>query len=101
MPTDYWLIFAYFMIFFSVVLCGIIPMIFRLLNARRRFHRYDLERQVIRYSCPHAFLTLQSIYSDVQLDISDIDDQNFQRINSPEEPIIYEQIRFIDDDTSV
>lgn len=42
MPIDDWLIFAYVMIFSSVVFCGILPMIFRLIN--------DRERQAIAYS---------------------------------------------------
>jgi hypothetical protein len=93
MPTDDWLIFAYIMLFSSVILCGLFPMIFRLFNARRRFYRYTLERLAIEYSCPDAFLTSQSIYNDVQVDISDV--QTFQAIDP------YEQIPFIDDDTSV
>ena len=43
MPIDYWLIFACTMIVFSVILCGILPVIFRLYNARQRFHGYQLE----------------------------------------------------------
>lgn len=101
MPTDDWLIFAYVMIFSSIIFCGILPMLFRLLNVRRRFHRYDLERQAIEYSCPHAFLTLQSIYSDVQIDISEMDTHDFHPMNSTEEPIVYSQLAFIDDDTSI
>lgn len=50
MPIDDWLIFAYVMIFTSVVFCGILPMIFRLINARRRFHRYYLERFAMEHS---------------------------------------------------
>jgi len=99
MPTDDWLIFAYIMIFSSVILCGLLPMIFRLYNDRRYFYRYNLERQSIEYSYPHAFLTLQSIYSDVQLDISDIHNNNYQDFH--EQSIIYAQIPFIDDDTSI
>jgi hypothetical protein len=87
MPIDYWLIFAYIMIFTSVIVCGIFPMILRLFNARRRFHQYDLERQAIEYSFPHAFLTSQSIYSDVQFD------------NHPD--YSHEQIPYIDEDTSI
>jgi hypothetical protein len=81
MPTDAWLIFAYFMIFSSVILCGLLPMIFHLLNARQSFYRYNLERLEI---------------------ISDINQQNFQRIDSHEQSITYAQIPFIDhDDISV
>ena len=97
MVIDEWLILAYIMLFSSIILCGILPIIIRLLTARRRFNRYQLERQAIEYSCPHAFLTRQSIYSDVQIDISDIEPQSLQRINSHEQPTIYTQIPFIDD----
>jgi hypothetical protein len=92
MPTDEWLILAYIMIFSSVILCGLLPMIYRLVHARRRFHRYNTERQLIEYSCPYALLTSQSIYSDVQSDESDL-----HQLDSP----IYAQIPFIDDDISV
>jgi hypothetical protein len=84
MPIDDWLVFAYIIIFTSVILCGIFPMILRLRNDRRRSHLYDLERQTIAYSCPHTFLTSQSIYSD-------IDHPDFQT----------EQIPYIDEDTSI
>ncbi|CAF1439830.1 unnamed protein product [Adineta steineri] len=101
MLTDEWLILAYIMIFTSVILCGFLPMTFRLVNARRRFHRYDLERQAIEYSCPHAFLTSESIYSDVQLDISDLHNDthlDFQRTNSNEQSITpVTELPFIDD----
>ncbi len=76
MPTDAWLIFAYFMIFSSVILCGLLPMIFHLLNARQSFYRYNLERL-------------------------EIISENFQRIDSHEQSITYAQIPFIDDDISV
>jgi len=98
MPTDGWLIFAYFMIFSSVILCGILLMIFRLLNARQDFYRYSLERLAINYSCRHVLLTSQSIYNDVQLDI---DHEHFPCIDSHEQSITYVQIPFIDDDISV
>ena len=54
-------------------------MIYRLMAARRRFHRYDLERQLIESSCPNALLTSQSIYSDVQLGVSDLHQQNIPK----------------------
>jgi hypothetical protein len=104
MPVDNWLILAYIMIFSSVILCGLLPMILRLYNAHRRFHRYDLERRAIAYSCPNAFLRSQSIYSDVQVDIADLPTDypsSYARIDSHEHPNIYEQIPFIDEDTSV
>jgi hypothetical protein len=104
MPTDEWVILAYIMIFSSVILCGLLPMIFRLRTARQRFHRYDLERRAIEYSCPYAFLTLESIYSDVQVDTSVIHNDihpDFQRINSNEQSTLYTQIPFIDLDTPV
>jgi Gpi18-like mannosyltransferase len=88
MLIDDWLIFAYIMIFSSVILCGFLPIIFRLYNARRRFHRYDLERQAIKYT----FLTLESIYSDVQIDTSDIQKADYLDF--------HEQIPYIDEDTS-
>jgi hypothetical protein len=100
MPTDEWIILAYIMIFSSVILCGLLPMIFRLHNARQRFHRYDLERQAIEYSCPYAFLTLKSIYSDVQVDTSDIHN-DIHPVNSNEQSTLYTQIPFIDVDTPV
>lgn len=85
MPTDDWLIFAYIMLFSSIVFCGILPMIFRLINARQRFHRYDLEREMIEYSSPH-----QSIYSDLK----DIPFARIVSLNS------VEQIPYIDEDIS-
>ena len=88
MPIDDWLIFAYVIMFTSVLLCGIIPAILRLRNDRRRFHRYKLERQAIEYSYPHIFLTTQLVNTDVQY-ITDHPD------------LQYEQIPYIDDDTSI
>jgi len=72
MPVDDLLIFAYLMLSASIILCGLFPMISRLLNARRHFHRDETDRRLIRFSCPHAFLPGQSIYTDVQLDVLDI-----------------------------
>ncbi|UJR09768.1 hypothetical protein I4U23_013995 [Adineta vaga] len=99
MPTDDWLILAYIMIVSSVILCGIFPMIPRLLNARRRFYRYDLERQAIEYSCLHILTSSESIYNDLQIDVSDSPhfiDFQFQSFNTKEQ-----SIPFIDDNTSV
>ncbi|CAF0930755.1 unnamed protein product [Adineta ricciae] len=99
MPTDQWLILAYIMIISSVILCGILPMIFRLYNARRRFHRYDLERQVIEYSCLHNLTTSESIYNDLQMNISDLPqfmELDFAMFGGKEQSIPY-----IDDNTSL
>ena len=41
---------AYAMLFSSVIVCGLLPMVLRLLNARQRFHRNDLERQTMLHS---------------------------------------------------
>jgi hypothetical protein len=100
MRTDPWLILAYMMIISSVILCGILPMILRLRNARRRFYRYDSERRAIEYSCFHALTTTESIYSDTQLDVSDFPhgaDLSFQSVLQPKE----QPVSFIDDDTDV
>ena len=50
MSADYWLMLAYAMLFSSVMVCGLLPMVLRLLNARRRFHQSDLERQAMLHS---------------------------------------------------
>ncbi|CAF2715718.1 unnamed protein product [Rotaria sp. Silwood2] len=89
------------MIFSSIILCGLLPMILRLFNARQHFYHYNLEHQNVECTNPNEFVTLQSNSSDVQLDLFDIHNKiykNFQRINSFEQPIIYTQIPFIDDD---
>lgn len=92
MPVDIWFILALIMIFSSILLCGILPMIIRLLNARKRYFRYLVEMNDIECSNPDAFLSLQSIYPDGQ------------RLNH-EQPIIshgrsfnYSNIPFIDDE---
>ncbi|CAF1210352.1 unnamed protein product [Rotaria sordida] len=97
MLTDNWIVLAYIMIISSIILCGILPMILRLFNDRQHFYHYNLERQNIEYSSSNKFLTLQSNDNNVDYKI----DQNFQRINSFEQPIFYTQIPFIDDDTFV
>lgn len=83
MPTDDWLIFAYVMLVSSVVFCAILPMIFRLITARRRFHRYELERQAIEYSSSYTLFSPQSI--DLNDDIP---------------RTTMEQIPYIDEDSS-
>ena len=65
MPADDWLIFAYVMIFSSVVFCGILPMIFRLIN--------DRKRQAIGYSYSSTFFPVESIYIDPMVVPSDND----------------------------
>ncbi len=76
--------------FTSVLLCSITPVILRLRNDRRRFHRrYNLEQQALEYSFPHIiFLTSQLVDTDIQFDTDQPDLQ-------------YEQIPYIDDDTSI
>ncbi|CAF1562263.1 unnamed protein product [Rotaria sp. Silwood1] len=96
MFTDNWMILAYVMIFSSIILCGLLPMILRLYNARQYFYHYNLE-----CSNSNEFIILQSNNSNKQLNKYNQINQNFQRINSFEQPLIYTQIPFIDDDASI
>jgi len=96
MPVDNWLILALIMIFSSIIFCGLLPMIIRLLISR---HRYRLELQQISCTTPDGFLNLQSFYHNIQIKTDD-------NMNSHERSVLYSQIPFIDDltkqdDTSV
>lgn len=90
MPVDSWLILALIMIFSSVIFCAILPLIIRLIIARKRYRRYRLELEEIACSTPDALLNLQRIYQNIQI-------QNDEKRNSHEFSIIYSQIPFIDD----
>ena len=98
MQTDYWMILAYVMIFSSIILCGLLPMILRLYNARQDFYYDHSVHQPIERSSRNECVNLKSNYSDEQLVLFNI---NFQRLNSSDKPIIYTQIPFIDDDAFV
>ena len=63
MPIDDWFVFAYCMLFSSIIICGLVPMFFRLLNARQRYYdRFQFENE-------------SSIHFDYEL-IPYIDDDN-------------------------
>ncbi|CAF3559749.1 unnamed protein product [Rotaria sordida] len=90
MPVDNWLILALIMIFSSTIFCGLLPIIIRLLIARRRYRRYLVEFQDIECSTPDVFPNLESIYHDVQI-------HNDEQINCHEHSILYSRLPFIDD----
>ncbi|CAF2802848.1 unnamed protein product [Rotaria sp. Silwood2] len=90
MPVDNWLILALIMIFSSIILCGILPMIIRLIIARRRYHRYLTEFQDIAGSTIDVSSNLQSIYHNAHIN-------NDEQINSHEHSILYSRLPFIDD----
>jgi hypothetical protein len=90
MPVDNWLILALIMIFSSIIFCGVLPMIIRLLIARQRYQRYRIELQDIASSASDVYLNLQSIYANIELNKND-------DIDSHEHTILYSQIPFIDD----
>lgn len=88
MPIDNWLILALIMIFSSVICCALIPMIIRLLNARQRYRRYRLDLRDIESTSPDTFRR-SSITSDRQIKTKHRDS------------LLFSQIPFIDDETSV
>ncbi|CAF1007916.1 unnamed protein product [Adineta steineri] len=98
MPIDNWFILALIMIFSSFLLCGLLPMVIRLIIARRRYRRYRIELQQIACSTPDAVINLQLIYHSIQMNTDD-------NLNFHEHSVLYSQIPFIDDlskdDTSV
>lgn len=94
MPVDNWLLLALIMIFSSVLLCGVLPMIVRLFIARRRYRRYRLDLQEIAEASPDLFGTLSSTHSDPQ-------SMPYERSGSRQYSIVYSQIPFIDDETPV
>ncbi|CAF3306116.1 unnamed protein product [Rotaria socialis] len=98
MPTDYWMILAYVMIFSSIILCGLVPMILRLYNARQDFYHDHSVHQAAERSSRNACVNSKSNYGDEQLALSDI---NYQRLNSYDRPNNYTQIPFIDDEAFV
>ncbi|CAF2047951.1 unnamed protein product [Rotaria magnacalcarata] len=98
MPTDYWMILAYVMIFSSIILCGLAPMVLRLYNARQNFYRDHSVHQTIERSSRNECVKSKFNYSDEQLALSNI---NYQRLNSYDKPINYTQIPFIDEDAFV
>lgn len=90
MPVDNWLLLALIMILSSIIFCGILPIIIRLLIARRRYLRYRLELAEIAYSTPDALFNLQTIFQNIQV-------QNNESQPTYQQSIIYSQIPFIDD----
>lgn len=99
MPVDNWLILALIMIFSSIIFCAVLPMIVRLLIARRRHRRYRLELQEIAWTVPDAIFNLQPVYRTIH---PPTDDSVFFHEHS----VLYAQVPFIDDaarddDTSV
>lgn len=85
MPIDNWFILALIMIFSSVIFCAVIPMIFRLITARRRHHHYRIELHEIACSTPE-------ILSNLPYE---------QRQALYEHSVLFSQLPFIDDDTFV
>ena len=83
MPIDNWLILALIMIFSSIIFCGVLPIIIRLLIARKRYRRYRIELQDILCSTPDVYLASQLRPDD--------------DCNSHEHSLLYSQIPFIDD----
>jgi hypothetical protein len=99
MPVDNWLVLALVMIFSSIIFCAFLPMVVRLLTARRRYRRYRLELQEIAWSTPDAIFNLHSVYHSVH-------PRTDEDLYSHEHSILYSQVPFIDeltkdDDTSV
>ena len=94
MPVDNWLILALIMIFSSIILCAILPIIIRLWIARQRYRRYRLDLELIEYAPSDLFSPRLSIYGDPQL-VTSI------RRTSGHESVVYSQIPFIDEETSV
>ncbi|CAF0921575.1 unnamed protein product [Rotaria sp. Silwood1] len=90
MPIDNWLILALIMIFSSIILCGLLPMIIRLIIARRRYRRYRTEFEEIACSTPDVFSSSQLIYENTQIN-------NNEQNNSHEHSILYSRLPFIDD----
>ncbi|UJR36321.1 hypothetical protein I4U23_029049 [Adineta vaga] len=90
MPIDNWLILALTMIFSSVIFCALLPMIVRLILARRRHRRYRLELQEISWSTPDAIINLQSIYRSIH-------PLTIESLHFHQHSILYSQIPFIDD----
>lgn len=92
MPVDNWLILALIMIFSSIILCGLLPMVVRLLIARKRYRRYLAELQDIELTTPDAFFILQSIEQTSH-------SNSLENINYHEHSLLYSYIPFIDDVT--
>lgn len=99
MPVDNWMILAYVMIFSSIILCGLLPMILRLYNARQHFYHYrdDDDDKDTGDSTRRRPSALKSNYNNIQLKVTDV---NFERLDSSKELILYTQIPFIDDDAN-
>ena len=94
MPIDNWFLLALIMIFSSIIFCGILPIIIRLLIARRRYRRSRLDLQAISRAPADLFQRRTSIEIDPNL-------SDFLQTNVRQSNVVYSQIPFIDDETSV